>query len=585
MVISPKPMSNPKLQPWQELGLIACCYLLALLPPFLTEWVHDFSGVYYLYGTRSAYGVDTALIILLIALGLACLTEYFGRWRDSIFSVLISVLALLGALATGHVILYQAPISVGAVDALLGTDLHEALEFLSFQWNRALALTGVGFATLLFASIGWVRPRLRQSTNSFLPHGIAWPLVLMLVVIAYQHPAVAAQNRSAVDNMQFWSRVYSLNNQVPSLRILRNISEWISYREWLQQAQQQRATYDFHAKLGDDARRAAARTVVIVLGESMRRGNLSLYRYDKNTTPQLDARREQLLIFNAAVAAANQTVPSVTMMLTTATVLDPNKFLQQPSIISAAKEAGYHTYWLSNQGRVGTFESKISLVAHDADTLVYTNTEFYGSVLDQQLLHPLEIALRDKHPLKLIVIHLQGSHQDYEKRYPSQFDFFKTDQYQRSSDTPALSEQENRVMAEYDNSIRYTDSLLGNMLAQLDNYPGSILLFASDHGERFYENGVMSAGHGYSLPTKTEFQVPFFIWCKDGCRTEWKDAAVQHRDLAFSMENIFHTGANILGLHMQDYNAEADILSQRYKPYAPKVIATERNVLDYATLP
>ena len=148
-----------------------------------------------------------------------------------------------------------------------------------------------------------------------------------------------------------------------------------------------------------------------------------------------------------------------------------------------------------------------------------------------------------------------------------------------------MSAQENQVMAAYDNSIRYTDSLLGNMLAQLDKYPGSILLFASDHGERFYENGVMSAGHGYSLPTKTEFQVPFFIWCKDGCRTEWKDAAVQHRDLVFSMENIFHTGANILGLHMQDYNAEADILSQRYKPYAPKVIATERNVLDYATLP
>jgi heptose-I-phosphate ethanolaminephosphotransferase len=552
-----------------------------LLPPFLIEWRHDFPGVYYLYGTRSAYGADTALIILLMSLGLACLTEYFGCWRDSIFSVLISMLVLLGALATGHVFLYQAPISVGAVDALLGTDLHEALEFLSFQWSRPLAAVGIGFAALLIGSICWVRPRLREGTYSFLPHGIAWPLVFILVVIAYQHPAVAAQNRIAVDNMQFWSRVYNLNNQVPSLRILRNISEWISYRDWLQQAQQQRATYDFHARLGLDVRR----TVVIVLGESTRRGNLSLYGYDKNTTPHLDARREQLLIFNAAVAAANQTVASVTMMLTTATVLDPNKFLQQPSIITAAKEAGYHTYWLSNQGRVGTFESKISLVAHDADTLVYTNTEFYGSVLDQQLLHPLEVALRDTYPHKLIVIHLQGSHQDYANRYPSQFDFFKADQYQHSSDNPALSAQENTVMAEYDNSIRYTDSILANMFAQLDKQSGSILLYASDHGERFYENGVMSAGHGYSLPTKTEFQVPFFIWCKDGCRPEWKDAATQHRNLAFSMENIFHTSANMLGLQMLDYNPDVDILSQRYKTYAPKVIATERNVLDYATLP
>ena len=574
-------MRKLNLQPWKEFGLIACCYLLALLPPFLIEWVHDFPGVYYLYGTRAAYGVDTALIIVWVSLGLACLTEYFGRWRDSIFSALISLLVLLGALATGHVIVYQAPISVGAVDALLGTDLHEALEFLSFQWSRALAVTGFGFALLLMVGICWVRPRLREGTHSFLPHGIAWPLVFISVAIAYQHPAVAAQNRIAVDKMQFWLRMYNLNNQVPSLRMLRNVGEWISYRDWLQQAQQRRALYDFHARLGLNT----PRTVVIVLGESMRRGNLSLYGYDKITTPQLDARREQLLIFNEAVAAANQTVPSVTMMLTPATVLDSEKFLQQPSIITAAKQAGYHTYWLSNQGRVGTFESKISLVAHDADTLVYTNTEFYGSVLDQQLLHPLEVALRDTHPLKLIVIHLQGSHQDYEHRYPSEFDFFKPNQYRYSSDNPALSEQENTVMAEYDNSIRYTDSILAGILAQLDKQPGSILLFASDHGERFYENGVMSAGHGYSLPTKTEFQVPFFIWCKDGCQPEWKDAAAQHHNLLFSMENIFHTGATVLGLQMPDYNPDVDILSRRYKSYPPQVIATERNVLDYAALP
>lgn len=574
-------MRKLKLQSWKELGLIACCYLIALLPPFWAEWGHDFSGVYYLYDTRTAYGVDTTLIILLIALGLACLTEYFGRWRDSIFTALIVVLALLGTVATGHVILYQAPVSIGAVDALLGSDLHETLEFLSFQWNLALAATGFGFGALVFGSICWVRPRLRQGTDSFRPHGVAWPLVFIMVMIAYQHPAVAAQNRIAVENMQFWSRVYDLNNQVPSLRILRNIGEWIHYREWLQQEQKQRALYAFHAKLELGARR----TVVIVLGESMRRGNLSLYGYDKTTTPHLDALRKQLLIFNEAVAAANQTVPSVTMMLTTATVLDPNRFLQQPSIIAAAKEAGYHTFWLSNQGRVGTFESKISLVAHDADTLVYTNTEFYGSVLDQRLLHPLEVALRDEYPFKLIVIHLQGSHQDYEKRYPVSFDFFKADQYHRSSDTAAMSAQENSVMAEYDNSIRYTDSILGNILTQLSKEAGSILLFASDHGERFYENGVMSAGHGYSQPTKTEFQVPFFIWCKDGCQTEWKNAAAQHRNLAFSMENIFHTSTTILGLQMPDYNPEADILSQRYKPYPPQVIATERNVLDYASLP
>jgi glucan phosphoethanolaminetransferase (alkaline phosphatase superfamily) len=573
-------MRKPSLRTWKELGLIACCYLLALLPAFILEWRSDFSGVYYLYDTRGAYGVDTTLIILLVALGLACVTEYFGRWRHIAFTLLITVLTLLGILATGHVLLYRAPISVGAVDALLGTDLHEAVEFLSFQWSLALAITCAGFAALLLVGIFWVRPQLQVRSNSFLLHGIAWPLVIVLVLITYQHPAVAAQNRSAFERMQFWSRVYDLNNQVPSLRILRNIREWVVYRDWLAQTQTQRATYSFHATQNLTARR----TVVIVLGESMRRGNLSLYGYARKTTPNLDARREQLLIFNQAIAAANQTVPSVTMMLTPATVLDPNKFLQQPSIISAAKEAGYHTYWLSNQGRVGPFESKISLVAHDADTRVYTNTEFYGSVFDQKLMRPLEIALEDDYPLKLIVVHLLGSHQSYANRYPAQFDFFKSEHYAVDASN-RNSVKENTVMAEYDNSIRYTDSLLGNIFAQLDKQAGSLLLFVSDHGERFYENDVASAGHGYSNPTKTEFNVPFFIWCNGGCQPEWRSASSEHRDLTFSTENVFHTCATMLGLQMADYHAEADILSRRYQSYPPKVIATERNVLNYAALP
>lgn len=574
-------MRKPQLLPWKEFGLIASCYLLALLPPFIMEWWSDFSGVYYLYDRRNAYGVDTLLIILLVALGLGCVTEYFGRWRYAVFTLLISALALLGVLAAGHVILYGAPISVGAIDALLGTDLHEALEFLSFQWSPALAAVCAGFAALLLGSIVWVRPQLRAESRSFMPHGVAWPVVIVLTLVTYQHPAVAAQNRVAVERMQFWSRVYDLNNQVPSLRILRNIREWVSYRSWLEETQIQRAGFSFHAT----QTLASPRTVVIVLGESMRRGNLSLYGYDKKTTPNLDARREQLLIFNQAVAAANQTVPSVTMMLTAATVLDPNKFLHEPSILAAANEAGYHTYWLSNQGRVGTFDSKISLIAHDADSRVYTNTEFYGSVFDQQLLHPFEIALQDTHPLKLIVLHMQGSHQSYESRYPPQFDVFKADQYsQRASKDKAFSRQ-NEVMAEYDNSIHYSDFLLGDILTQLEKQPGSILLFVSDHGERFYENGVMSAGHGYSKPTKTEFQVPFFVWCNGGCQPEWKNAAVLHSNLAFSTENLFHTCANILGLQMQSYHPEADILSPGYQSYAPKVIATERNVLNYAALP
>lgn len=561
----------------RELAFIALAYLLALLPPFLLEWINDYAGVYWLYDSHRAYALDTTLIIVLFALGLACLTQYLGRWQRAGFSLAIAVLALLGSFATGHVLLYGAPISVGAIDALLGTDLHEALEFLSFQWSWKLAGSGVAYVLLVAASLVWARRHLQVRQREFALHGVAWPLVLVLVLLTYQHPAVAVQNRTDIAKWQFWSRVNTLNNQVPSLRIVHNIGEWFSYREWLRASQAQRATYHFRAELADKK----PRTVVLVLGESMRRSNLSLYGYAKPTTPHLDARRDQLLVFNHAVAPANQTVPSITMMLSEATVDDPDKYLLRPSILSAAREAGYHTYWLSNQGRVGQFDSKISLVARDSDTTVYTNTEFYGSIADDKLLRPLEVALRDPHPYKLIVLHLQGSHQSYENRYPAQAAVFQGADYQRSR----LTAKQNDVVAQYDNSIRYTDSVLDNVFAQLDRQPNSVLLFVSDHGERFYENGVDTAGHGYSKPTKSEFDVPYFLWCNGGCAPAWQDAAAQHRDVAFSTQNLFHSCASLLALRFADYRAADDILSPEYRARPPQVIATERKVLEYAALP
>jgi heptose-I-phosphate ethanolaminephosphotransferase len=230
---------------------------------------------------------------------------------------------------------------------------------------------------------------------------------------------------------------------------------------------------------------------------------------------------------------------------------------------------------------VGQFDSKISLVARDADTTVYTNTEFYGSITDEKLLHPMEVALRDPHPHKLIVVHLQGSHQSYENRYPEQAAVFDGAQYPVGK----LSAKQNAVIAQYDNSIRYTDSILEKMLTQLDKQPDSVLLFVSDHGERFYENGVDTAGHGYSKPTRSEFDVPYFIWCNGACEPAWTEAATRHRDVAFSTQNFFHTCASLLGLQFADYSPGDDILSLEYRHQPPQVIATERKVLDYAALP
>jgi len=562
---------------FRELGILAACYALALLPPFLAEIWKDYSGVYYLYDSRRNYIVNTLLIIALLSLGLACLTQYAGRFQRYLFSVLLLLLSILGMTALVHVALYDAPISVGAVDALLGTDLHEAVEYLSFQWTTAMMLTVAGYALFYSVILWWSWRRLLPRT-CIRSHLLAWCAILALVLLAYRYPAIASYHLKSFEERPLWSRAAELDRQVPSIRILHDIGNWLAYREWLEETQQIRATHDYGASLLD----SKPRTIVLVLGESLRRDRMSVYGYSRPTTPNLVARRKQLLLYDAAISPSNQTVPSLTKVLTPATVHDPDLFLTEPSILSAANKAGYHTYWLSNQGRVGNFDSLISLIAHDAQTTVFTNTEFYGTVYDEMLLHPLEVALSEPYPHKLIVLHLLGSHQSYRNRYPPEKTHFHPEDYADESST----EEQATTLSEYDNSIHYTDEVLEKVLQKLEKQPDSLLLFVSDHGERLYENGVGTCGHGFPEPTQSEFKVPYFLWCNGDCPRRWKRTFARNHDIPFSTENVFHTAANLLGLEMAAYRPQDDILSTKYLPVRqPEIIDVNRGIHPYFSLP
>ena len=574
----PNPFTPP-----QALLALMLCYALALLPAFIAEWWFDFPSLYALYSNRISYGMDTSLVILLWSGALACLTQYTYRWQKPVFSLVFTLLCVIGLIATAHAKLYAAPVSVGAIDALLGTDLHEAAEFLHFQFSLVLGLILVGFVLILLFGLLFIRLRLAPLAPPCMKsHAATYVLLCVLGLSSYQHPAFATDNLRAEWLQSFSSRFGTLNYQVPTLRMVVNVQDWLKYRRWLQTSQTQRGLYDYHASLATNT----PRTVVLVIGESMRRSNASLYGYDKPTTPKLDARQDDLLVFTQAIAPANQTVPSITKMLTPATVQHPDTFLERPSIVGAARQAGYKTFWISNQGRVGNFDSMISLFAKEAEVTTYTNTEFYAGTFDNVLLEPFSDALKDPAPLKFIVLHIQGSHQDYKKRFPADQAIFNNTQYR---DTAGLSATDNRkkrdALAQYDNSIHYTDLLLDQLLNKMANIPDGSLLYLSDHGERFFENKVMSCGHGYPAPTKQEVEIPFFLWCQNGCTPDIQQAHQKHRKIVFSSENTFYSLLTLLNIQTPDYKATLDILSPAFKPYPVKVISTSKTVYSYFDLP
>ncbi|MEI9223570.1 sulfatase-like hydrolase/transferase, partial [Pseudomonas aeruginosa] len=62
-------------------------------------------------------------------------------------------------------------------------------------------------------------------------------------------------------------------------------------------------------------------TYVLIVGESVRVDNMSLYGYTRSTTPQVEAQRKQIKLFNQAISGAPYTALSVPLSLTADSVL------------------------------------------------------------------------------------------------------------------------------------------------------------------------------------------------------------------------------------------------------------------------
>ena len=93
---------------------------------------------------------------------------------------------------------------------------------------------------------------------------------------------------------------------------------------------------------------------IFVIGETARAGNWGLYGYERNTTPRLSARHD-VIHFDDVLTQINATHKSVPLMLSPADALDFNQIYRQKSLITAFKQAGFRTAFISNQLRNGSF--------------------------------------------------------------------------------------------------------------------------------------------------------------------------------------------------------------------------------------
>ncbi|HAL9191878.1 TPA: phosphoethanolamine transferase [Escherichia coli] len=232
-------------------------------------------------------------------------------------------------------------------------------------------------------------------------------------------------------------------------------------------------------------------TYVLIVGESVCVDNMSLYGYTRSTTPQVEAQRKQIKLFNQAISGAPYTALSVPLSLTADSVLSHDIHNYPDNIINMANQAGFQTFWLSSQSAFRQNGTAVTSIAMRAMETVYVRG------FDELLLPHLSQALQQKtQQKKLIVLHLNGSHEPACSAYPQ---------------SSAVFQPQDDQDACYDNSIHYTDSLLGQVFELLKDRRASVMYFA-DHGLERDPTKKNVYFHGGREASQQAYHVPMFIW-------------------------------------------------------------------------
>lgn len=298
-------------------------------------------------------------------------------------------------------------------------------------------------------------------------------------------------------------------------------------------------------------------TCVLIIGESTTSNHLGIYDYYRNTTPQLNKIKNELVIFNNVISPHTHTIPSLEKVLTFGNYENLEaKF--NGSIVQLMKKAGYKTFWISNQVPIGVNETMASMIAKASDYTHFTNLggEKELKSLDERVFPYLENVLKDNSNKKFIVVHLLGTHSNYKNRYPKEYDYFIDVPL-----TPFPSEKAHLVINEYDNAILYNDFIIAKIFNTIKQYTSerekTFAIYFSDHGEDVFET-VDFHGHSESIGSQPMFQIPFIYWNNNEDEVKKFNGYVNRK---YMIDNLIYSIADLSNITFKGMKSNKSIFN------------------------
>jgi glucan phosphoethanolaminetransferase (alkaline phosphatase superfamily) len=555
-------------RPWQMLGVEAVAWLAAwavcgkpsrlqflLIPAFLALPAELYLLVYY------GQGISTHHLGILAETSPREALEFLGRkiWLMA---------AVMAAMVAWWILSWRA------ARRTQDLDWHDA--------SRKLTLLALAFllALWIYGNKAGIRPVTPPAPAASAKARAAIPPGLHLA--AQAHPAAGTARPARVapapllPPLPHWAALPVdfpvFGNSWPFGLVARGV-DFYKERVYLAELGEKSRSFTFNAHLArpDEAADKTPRVIVMVIGESSRFDRWSLNGYGRDTNPLL-ARQSNLVTLPDLITGVSATRLSVPVIISRKPTRQSLKdgFIEK-SFLSAYKDAGYKTYWLSNQISFGKFDTPVSVFAHEADVLEYLNLGGFNTAsnFDQILLDPLKNALADPAPRKLIVLHSLGSHWNYSQRYPKAFDKWQPSLFGVNKPDYTDLAIKPELNNSYDSSILYTDWFLSQVIGTLQTAGVSAsMLYVADHGQTLYDGSCRIAFHGHN--TQYEFHIPALLWYSDAYQQQYPDKVRQlllHRKARLSTENIFHTLLDLGDIRYGDEHLDWSFVNPAFREH------------------
>ena len=482
------------------------------------------------------------------------------------------------------VLLYLFGTGVIAVDMFLNlvtTNAGEAMELLD---NLAPAVVGVFVIYLPLLVLGIIHIRKKHQISAAFQHHVRkWVMEVGAIGLFCLLACYVV-----VDD-------YRMRNQLYPVNVCYNL--YLAFERNAASENYREASRDFKFDARSEHDAEAPEVYVMVVGETARAHNFSLYGYPRDTNPLL-SKTPGIIAFPDAMTQSNTTHKSVPMLLSAASAEDFERLFHEKGILAAFKEAGFHTVFISNQQPNHSF---IDFLGEQADEHYFLKTEdaSKGNHYDADLLKKLDeiLPLADasssshyRYRKLFVVLHTYGSHFNYQERYPRSFAYFKPD-----SRSEAKPENRQDLLNAYDNTIRYTDYILHGIVERLQKWeklqakalaktqakvqaktdgvycqPTSAMLYTSDHGENIFDDDRRLFLHAAPKASDYELHVPFVIWTSEGFGKQypgaWKALGENRTKQVQTSLSAFHTMLGIGGIRTPYRLDEYSVASGKYHP-------------------